>query len=89
MEVTMKQESAQTCLPEADPKTQCQDIIEGLCCPIGVNNMNSPEVIAYLEALKAFQENGCIATCPPIPCPSMPQANCMSGGLDGTCVIVP
>lgn len=89
-EIKVKQEASMTCNPEIPPGAQCQDIIEGLCCPIAVNDLNSPEVIAYLEALKKYREGQCMPMCPPDPCPSMPMANCMSaGGLLGTCVILP
>ncbi len=89
-EIKIKQEASQTCNPEIPPGVECKDIIDGLCCPIAVNDLNSPEVIAYLEALKKYRENQCMPMCPPDPCPSMAQANCMSaGGLLGTCIILP
>lgn len=90
MEVTVKQEIATSCNPEIGDGIECTDTIEGLCCPIAVNDLNSPEVIAYLEALKQYQQNGCMPMCPPDPCPSMPKADCMATmGIEGTCVLIP
>ncbi len=89
-EIKIKQEASQTCNPEIPPSLQCQAFVTGLCCPIAVNDVNSPEVVAYLEALQQFVQKECEAKCPPDPCPPTPQANCMaSGGLQGTCVVLP
>ncbi len=88
-DITVSQEASQTCNPEIPKGQSCKDIIEGLCCPIAVNDLNTPEVQAYLAALKEYQQAGCVADCPPDPCPSMPGVTCMSLGALGTCVLIP
>lgn len=88
--VLASQDSATTCNIEMPQDKQCKEFIDGLCCPIAVNNMNSPEVIAYLQALQAYLNAGCIASCPPVPCPQNPKASCMGGaGSSGDCVVSP
>jgi hypothetical protein len=86
LEVVKAQETAQSCNPEIGGP-QCQNMIEGLCCPISVENANSPEVLAYLEALKKYLEAGCNPMCPPDPCPVNPTPDCKTTmGMQGACV---
>jgi hypothetical protein len=84
------QKSAQACNPEIPDNMTCQDSVPGLCCPIPVNNANSPEVLAYLQLLEAYKNAGCNPMCPPDPCPMAPKVDCMvTMGMQGTCVVVP
>jgi hypothetical protein len=86
MDVTVKEDSAKVCAKETAPPMQCKFVIQGLCCPIAVDNANSPEVLAYLDALKKYMQNGCMPSCPPDPCPPTDKAQCLPGaGTNGTC----
>jgi hypothetical protein len=90
LDVMAQEEKARICSIELPQSTQCNDIVQGLCCPIAVTNMDSPEVQAYLEALKAYLDAGCVPSCPPIPCPTNPDGSCMPGmGSNGSCTIPP
>ena len=85
LELRQMEIAAQKCEPESPPGTQCKEIIEGLCCPLAVNDMNSAEVQAYLEALQRYQQNGCMAMCPPDPCPVAANAKCVYGSTGPSC----
>lgn len=89
-DVVAKQNSATGCNIELPQSKQCQEMVEGLCCPIAVTDMNSPEVLAYLQALQAYLNAGCMAMCPPDPCPQNPQQSCVAQmGSLGNCVVSP
>ena len=86
LQVETAQETAQACNPEVGG-AQCQVMLEGLCCPIYAENANSPEVLAYIEALKNYTQAGCNPMCPPDPCPVNPKPDCMTTmGMQGACV---
>ncbi len=86
LEIQQTELPAQKCNLEGTPGMQCKEIIQGLCCPIAVNDLNSPEVQAYLDALKQYQQMGCMAMCPPDPCPAATNAKCTPDSMgNGTC----
>ncbi|MDI3289225.1 hypothetical protein [Polyangium sp. 15x6] len=90
-DVNLKLVPATKCYPLQPEIPQCQEIIEGPCCPISVVAQDLPEVIAYKEALQKFKNESCDATCPAIPCPAMPQFKCTADQSDpttGTCTPV-
>ncbi|MDI1478303.1 hypothetical protein [Polyangium sp. y55x31] len=90
-DVNLKIVPAMQCYPLQPEIPQCQEIIDGPCCPISVVAQDLPEVIAYKEALQKFKNESCEATCPPIPCPAMPQFKCTANDNDpttGTCTPV-
>ncbi|MDI1452206.1 hypothetical protein, partial [Polyangium sp. 6x1] len=75
---------ATKCYPLQPEIPQCQEIIDGPCCPISVVAQDLPEVIAYKDAFTKYQNAGCDAACPPIPCPAMPQFKCTANANDPT-----
>lgn len=88
-DLNAKQDDATTCNIDMGQDKQCGNLIDGLCCPIAVNDVNSPEVIAYLAALKAYLDAGCVPSCPPIPCPANPTTMCVVNGSGADCVAGP
>ncbi|HVK71612.1 MAG TPA: hypothetical protein VM694_44465 [Polyangium sp.] len=90
-DVDLKLVEATKCYPLQPEIPQCQEIIKGPCCPISVLAQDLPEVVAYKEALNKYENAGCDAACPPIPCPAMPQFKCTTNANDpttGTCTPV-
>lgn len=86
MDLAVTEQTSKVCDTEAPKGSQCNQVLQGICCPIPVTDLNSPEVLAFLEALKAYQQNGCIASCPPDPCPPTEKADCVkNSGTTGTC----
>ena len=86
MDLAVAEQSAKVCDTEAPKDSQCTLVLQGICCPLPVTDMNSPEVLAYLDLLKAYQQNGCMASCPPDPCPPTDKADCVkNSGTIGTC----
>lgn len=85
LELEQLQIPAQECNSEGPSGAQCKQSIDGLCCPIAVTDAMSPEVLAYLEALMKYQQMGCMAMCPPDPCPVVANAKCMPGSMGDTC----
>ncbi|UQA59311.1 hypothetical protein [Polyangium aurulentum] len=88
-ELNVKLQEAQKCNPAIDV-VQCVDVVKGLCCDTIVGKADSPEVQAYLEALKEYQAASCNPTCPAIPCPTMPTGTCKpTGSGAGQCMQQP
>lgn len=90
-DLDLKYVDAAACNPLSDTP-QCKDTVSGPCsCQIVVALKNTPAVIAYLDAVKAWQSAGCDATCPPDPCPPMPTGVCTPQGAPnvGICVTQP
>jgi len=88
-DVNVKLEAAQKCNPAIDV-VQCVDVVQGLCCDTIVGTKDSPDVQAYLEALKQYQAASCNPTCPPIPCPAAPSGTCKPSGSGlGQCMLQP
>ena len=64
---------------------QCTQQVDGLCCPLTVNNGDSPAVKTYEATLKAFRDAGCSTACPAIACAAKPTGLCLGNSQDGTC----
>ncbi|HSQ62073.1 MAG TPA: hypothetical protein VLM85_02620 [Polyangiaceae bacterium] len=60
---------------------QCEEEVEGTCCPLVVSHSNTPAVADYLSALAAYRAAGCIPGCP-WGCPAAPRGSC---GADNVC----
>jgi hypothetical protein len=88
-DLNAKQDDATNCNIELGQDKQCGFFIDGLCCPIAVSDVNSPDVIAYLAALKAYLDAGCVPSCPPVPCPVNPGVKCVGGVSGADCVVGP
>jgi hypothetical protein len=88
-DLNTKQDNATNCNIDMPQDKQCGNFIDGLCCPIAVTNLNSPEVIAYLAALQAYLAAGCMPSCPPVPCPANPTVSCVAGANGADCVVGP
>jgi hypothetical protein len=77
---------AQACVPN-DP-TQCQVLVEGVCCPkVPVALGDSQATTAYNAALDKYRSANCLAFCTQVLCqmgPTFCQASGMGAG--GTCV---
>jgi hypothetical protein len=87
-DISIKLVAAQACIPGKDIP-QCVNAVDGLCCPVIIGlSPDSPEVQAYLDALKNYKSEGCTPACPPDPCPAQPSAKCMAGDTGGQCVAV-
>ncbi|MDC3955932.1 hypothetical protein [Polyangium jinanense] len=90
-DVNLKLVPATKCYPQQPEIPQCQEIIDGPCCPISVVAQDLPEVIAYKEALQKFKNESCEPAECPLPCPAMPQFKCTADQGDpttGTCTPV-
>jgi hypothetical protein len=81
---------AQACNTESDkPGLECAGALEGLCCPVLVEALESTSSAvndAYLNALHAYQKS-CTHACPKIACIKPQPGNCIaaSGSPLGTC----
>jgi hypothetical protein len=59
-----------------------------VCCDVPVNSKDSPEGMAYQQAIDQFKTAHCAVPCPAIVC--LPHATCMgSAGAAGQCVPTP
>lgn len=58
---------------------QCTHAVDGLCCPIGVNEPNSKAVKDY-EAALAVYKAACPSACPAISCVKEPSGVCDQTG---------
>ncbi len=74
--------AAQTC--NANAAGQCQDLVQGVCCPLEVANASSEATKQYLVALAAWKNAGCAMVCT-LACIA-PQHTCSSPSMiSGTC----
>jgi hypothetical protein len=80
-DLTAKLDAAKSCTGASNQ--ECQAFVGGLCCPEVVAEKDVPVTQAYLEALAAYQQAGCPAECPPMPCPSVNKGLCMGGSCVG------
>jgi hypothetical protein len=48
-------QAAAVCVPE-DPSLHCQDIVDGYCCPVVVESLQSPATQAYLDFLELTKQ---------------------------------
>src|SRR5262249_44033982 len=48
-------QAASACAP-SDPSLHCQDVVDGYCCPVVVESIQSAATQAYLDFLKLTQE---------------------------------
>lgn len=64
----------------ANSATQCQDNVQGTCCPVVVANKDSQATHDYLTALAKYQQS-CVQACTATPCLA-PIGVCQ---MDGTC----
>ncbi len=81
-DVTNAQAAAQACNPaSAKPVLECAGSLEGVCCPIGVEDASAtaPDNAAYLSALKAYKAS-CAHPCPRIACIDPIVGNCQASG---------
>ncbi len=83
-DLDIKLVDATQCFPLQPEIVQCQEVLDGPCCPISVVAKDSPEVVAYIEAFNKYKAAGCDAGCPPIPCPAMPKFKCTANANDPT-----
>jgi hypothetical protein len=68
---------------------QCKDVLKSICCPEVVNSKDSPEGMAYQEALDRFNAAHCVVPCPAIAC-IMGHGVCMASSVSaGQCVLMP
>ena len=87
-DVTKAQAAAQACNPaSAKPAAECAGSLEGVCCPIGVEDASAtaPNNAAYLGALKAYKAS-CTQPCPRIACIEPVVGDCQASGGDNKCV---
>jgi hypothetical protein len=68
---------------------QCTTIAKGVCCQVALNPANAQAVADYEAAYGAFTEAGCVALCPPVPCPDETVGVCTGMADPGTCVEQP
>lgn len=89
-ELDVKLVEAKTCNPAIDI-IQCVDTVTGVCCDEIVGLKDSPEVQAYLEALKKYQALSCNPEeCKDVVCPTAPTGKCTpSGNGAGSCSTQP
>ncbi len=76
--------AATACCPTCNVM-QCTQQVDGLCCPLTVDNPDSSDVKAYESALKAFRDANCSTACPAIACATKPSGQCMQSGNNGSC----
>jgi hypothetical protein len=78
---------AQACNPFLSVP-QCSDVLGGVCCPVLVANKNSPEAMAYADAIAAVEAAGCVVPCPAVPCEDLSAGGyCQPDeGMNGHCL---
>lgn len=59
--------AAQACDPAID-EIQCEDVVQGLCCPEVVTRESDPATVAYLEAVAEAKSLGCDDICAVVDC---------------------
>jgi len=68
--------NAMKCYPELEIPL-CTTTVQDICgCDIPVGSSDSPDVAAYLDAVKNYKDAGCMPQCPPEPCPNLSGAIC-------------
>jgi hypothetical protein len=82
---------AQKCIPSgAGVPVQCKDVLKGLCCDEPVNSKDSPEGMAYQQALDRYNAAHCATACPAVVCPVSMRTVCMPSSVSaGVCVFAP
>jgi len=78
-ELTQETPSAEACCATCDI-VQCTAQVDGLCCPITVNNANTNAVQAYEATLQQFRAAHCAVNCPAIACAQQPSGMCDPSG---------
>jgi hypothetical protein len=80
---------AQKCDPRG--MSTCLGVVKGLCCNEPVNSNNSPETMAYLEALARYNAAHCTVPCPAIVCPDPNgHSTCVASATSaGRCTVRP
>jgi len=70
--------AASACAP-ADPSLHCQDVVDGFCCPVLVESINSPETQAYLDFLDLSRDEcpEMWETCETVKCGQPPVGSCV------------
>jgi hypothetical protein len=76
-EVAAKLTAAKACTGASNQ--ECQAFVDGMCCPEVVTESNAPATQEYLDALAAFEQAGCVADCPAVPCQPTNQGLCSGG----------
>jgi hypothetical protein len=77
-------EAAQACDPDADD--QCLGTVPGECCPVPVNDPDSPEAASFKIAVSKFHKACGASLCPAVLC-LQPSSTCQSSGQgSGHCV---
>jgi hypothetical protein len=78
-ELASQQTAAEQCCSTCD-SLQCTEQVDGLCCPLSVDDENSDAVKAYEATLAQVKELKCAINCPAIACTQHPTGVCNQSG---------
>jgi hypothetical protein len=76
--------AAKVCDPTIDIET-CTQVVDGVCCPVVVNTMNTAQIADYSAALATLRASACVIDCPAVKCDPDPNGGCLANGNGGTC----
>jgi hypothetical protein len=78
-QLATQETAATTCCAMCDI-VQCTAQVDGLCCPLTVNEPNGDSVKAYEATLMELQSAHCAFNCPALACSTKPSGMCDQTG---------